>query len=209
MPKKKKVEKPIYKEYIVSPDWQKMRRWAFYKLGNKCEVCEASENIQIHHNNYGSLGNERPQADLVILCGGCHYQLHQHIPSWKLGKRSVGFSKGGKCTLCMSNRSKKTKYLSCGLSTQPGHSSLKKKPKVHRTLYICVRCIQAIGPRLLEENKQATVRRKKILKEQEQAKAKKERKKKEAKKAKKPKKIPPLVTAPQVVVIRRPSKKTT
>ena len=154
MTKKRKFERPDYKEYINSYEWNRKRVKAFYVLGKRCEVCGSSKNIHVHHNNYGSLGNEKPRADLVILCKECHKELHLLVPTNSLGKRSVGYTKGHRCTLCMdSNQYKKTKYLSCGFSTQLGHSWKNPKPKAHRILHICERCLEAVGPRLLEENK--------------------------------------------------------
>jgi hypothetical protein len=224
MPKKKKGPTPLYEDYIGSPEWQKKRIQAFYALGNKCEVCGSSKNIHVHHNNYGSLGNENPKADLVILCDECHENLHCHVPSNLLGKRSVGYTRGHKCTMCMSTKHKKTKYLSCGLSTQPGHSWRKKKPKVHRILHICERCIDAIGSKLLEENKVTNSMKKKMIREKTETKkkerllrrkAKKQKtelspiKAKNIKKPKKSKKESLVAEPPQVVVMRRPTRKAT
>lgn len=225
MTKKRKFERPDYKEYINSYEWNRKRVKAFYVLGKRCEVCGSSKNIHVHHNNYGSLGNEKPRADLVILCKECHKELHLLVPTNSLGKRSVGYTKGHRCTLCMdSNQYKKTKYLSCGLSTQLGHSWKNPKPKAHRILHICERCLEAVGPRLLEENKITNSMKKKMLREKTETKkkkrllrlkAKKEKAKlpsskiKKVKKSKKPKKPPLSTDFAEVVVLRQPGRKTT
>jgi hypothetical protein len=185
MPKKKKGPTPLYEDYIGSPEWQKKRIQAFYALGNKCEVCGSSKNIHVHHNNYGSLGNENPKADLVILCDECHENLHCHVPSNLLGKRSVGYTRGHKCTMCMSTKHKKTK-----LEENKVTNSMKKKMIREKT----------------ETKKKERLLRRKAKKQKTEPSPIKA---KNIIKPKKPKKESLVAEPPQVVVMRRPTRKVT
>ena len=221
MAKKKRKDPPRYADYMKSADWLKKRRYAFYLLGKVCEICGASKGINVHHNNYGALGNERPRADLVIMCAGCHLAFHKLIPAQKLGKKSTGYTTV-KCTLCMGTQLKKINYRSCSTSLQRGHSVRNPKEKIHRVLKICTQCVEALDERLLSENKisKSAVQKEKreITAKKKEAKRKKrlqrlEAKKEKAqrlppqaskpKKRKKPKKPPLPVNPPEVLVLRK------
>jgi hypothetical protein len=41
-------------------------------LKDKCQFCDSSENLEIHHRTY----NNPEINDLIILCQGCHKALH-------------------------------------------------------------------------------------------------------------------------------------
>ena len=219
MAKKKKIPTPLYHEYIDSPAWLKKRMQAYWCLGKVCEVCGSSKKLQVHHNNYEALGNEKIFRDLVILCENCHKAFHKVIPSQKLGKRSIGYTK--KCSLCMTNAHKQTKYLSCSTSRRTKEQKERKK----RTLRVCRVCVEALTGCLLSENKISNIKQKppQSAKKKEAKKkrrllrleAKKEKaallppKDSKPKKTKKPKKPHPPVSSPEVVVLRRSSRKTT
>ena len=65
-----------YHAYISSPAWKQKRKQALSHHGSKCQVCGATEKLQVHHKHYRRLGRER-MADLSILCGGCHENEHE------------------------------------------------------------------------------------------------------------------------------------
>ena len=181
-------------------------------------MCGSSKKLHVHHNNYEALGNEKIFRDLVILCESCHEALHKVVPSQELGKESVWYRK--KCSLCM-RKNKLTEYLSCSTYRRTKDQRERKK----RTLRICNVCARAFPTPLLSENKNAVQKEKleqaakkreaKKLRCARRLKAKKEKAKLLPPKAPKPKKAkklkkPPLpVNPPEVVVLRRSSRKTT
>ena len=202
--KKKVIPKPNYGAYINSSAWLKKRIQAYWCLGKVCELCGSNKKIQVHHNNYSALGSEKIFRDLVILCESCHKAFHKAIPSQELGKKRVGYTK--KCSLCMTNTHKQTKYLSCSTSRRTKEQKERKK----RTLRVCRVCVESLTGRLLSENKISNIKQKPPQSAKKKEKAKllppKASKPTKVKKLKKP---PPPVGSPEVVVLRRSSRKTT
>ena len=142
-----------YTPYINSDAWAKMRGHTFALLGRRCEVCASKKKVQVHHNNYGSLGGERPEKDLIILCTTCHEALHATTPASALGKRWFQSA----CSLCTRNHTKQTKYLSCGAPSGGAEP---------RILRVCKLCEDSLSGRLLVEKKDAASRRQKEEKQQ-------------------------------------------
>ena len=66
-----------YTEYLQSPHWQSVRKWALERAGHKCQLCGSRKHLQVHHNSYGSLGEEVP-CDLIVLCDPCHERNSEH-----------------------------------------------------------------------------------------------------------------------------------
>jgi hypothetical protein len=70
--------KITYREYLLSPHWQDVRRrfWGS-KLHNRCcYACGVKRDLQVHHKTYKRIGKERLN-DLVMLCGVCHKETHR------------------------------------------------------------------------------------------------------------------------------------
>ena len=65
-----------YKSYLNTEHWFRKRR-AFLRRFPECFVCNDTENCQVHHKTYINIGRE-PDRDLVTLCWGCHFLLHQY-----------------------------------------------------------------------------------------------------------------------------------
>jgi len=66
-----------YREYLRTPEWQARRRNALAAALSRCEVCNVSENLDVHHRTYERLGAE-DEADLTVLCRSCHGLFHEH-----------------------------------------------------------------------------------------------------------------------------------
>jgi len=64
-----------YKDYLLSNDWQIVRRIALAHFGNKCQLCGSTQNLNVHHKNYDNIGNETLD-DLTLLCKSCHEKFH-------------------------------------------------------------------------------------------------------------------------------------
>lgn len=65
-----------YKSYMSSPEWEKHRKAAVERSGNRCQVCNESGLLNVHHRSYERLGNELP-GDLIVLCRECHRIFHE------------------------------------------------------------------------------------------------------------------------------------
>jgi 5-methylcytosine-specific restriction endonuclease McrA len=67
-----------YRQYLQSPHWHDVRKrfWNSKLCDGTCEVCGGTERLQVHHNTYKRIGNERLN-DLVLLCDDCHKEAHR------------------------------------------------------------------------------------------------------------------------------------
>ena len=67
--------KANYQAYLTSDAWKKKAEVAKLAAGFRCQVCNDSESIQVHHRTYEKIGDESP-SDLIVLCDGCHSLFH-------------------------------------------------------------------------------------------------------------------------------------
>ncbi|MCV3216612.1 replicative DNA helicase [Plectonema radiosum NIES-515] len=69
-----------YHEYINSQEWQEVRKLALQRSGDKCQICGSKNSLDVHHNSYDNLGNERENLeDLVVLCSEHHQLYHDAL----------------------------------------------------------------------------------------------------------------------------------
>lgn len=67
-----------YRAYLESPHWRSLSRWAKWKAGYRCQLCNAYDKpLDAHHRTYERLGREL-DGDLIVLCRGCHTLFHEH-----------------------------------------------------------------------------------------------------------------------------------
>lgn len=71
--------KDEYKRYLRSPQWLEKRGEALQRAAKRCQLCGFTEQLEVHHNTYEHLGDERPE-DLVVLCSPCHRRHHGRTP---------------------------------------------------------------------------------------------------------------------------------
>jgi len=79
--------KPIsaeYRKYLQSQRWKDLRTLALFRAHNKCQECEATEMLCIHHLKYTWKRQDEPVTDVKVLCLVCHGKAHQR----KLQKRN-------------------------------------------------------------------------------------------------------------------------
>jgi predicted HNH restriction endonuclease len=69
--------KLAYEEYLKSPRWKELKNQALLKSGNKCQVCNSSFKLNVHHREYPKLWGEEPQSFLTVLCNKCHKLFHK------------------------------------------------------------------------------------------------------------------------------------
>lgn len=66
-----------YKEYLKTEHWRYVRWFVLEARGRKCQRCDATENLNIHHKSYEHRGRELQHLDtLEVLCRDCHAAEH-------------------------------------------------------------------------------------------------------------------------------------
>lgn len=66
-----------YSDYLNSQHWLKFRNKIIFERGYRCEECGWDENLNVHHDSYDNLGNEKP-SDVRLLCYRCHMEFHEN-----------------------------------------------------------------------------------------------------------------------------------
>jgi hypothetical protein len=66
-----------YPDYLLTPEWQEKRKKALRFAGFRCQLCNSSERLNVHHRTYERLGCEL-LGDLFTLCNDCHAIFHQN-----------------------------------------------------------------------------------------------------------------------------------
>lgn len=67
--------KAAYAEYLLSDVWQGKRTAALERAGNRCQLCNGTKILNVHHRTYERIGAEAPE-DLTVLCRSCHAKFH-------------------------------------------------------------------------------------------------------------------------------------
>lgn len=67
-----------YTQYLRTTHWHTVRREAIQRAEGRCQLCDSTELLQVHHRTYARVGTERP-TDVIVLCDSCHKRHHQHI----------------------------------------------------------------------------------------------------------------------------------
>ncbi len=67
-----------YSSYIQSEQWHARRRARLDFARRRCEICNRSENLEVHHRTYERLGNEELE-DLLVVCSRCHDTFHHRL----------------------------------------------------------------------------------------------------------------------------------
>ncbi len=67
----KQLQTMPYEEYLQSPEWVKKRKKALRFAQYKCQLCNSSEHLNVHHRTYERRGHEL-MNDLTVLCSDCH-----------------------------------------------------------------------------------------------------------------------------------------
>lgn len=71
-------KKPNYGEYLQSSEWAEKRALVLKRDHFKCQICNSSKDLHVHHRSYKNLGNERETGDLITLCAECHALFHKN-----------------------------------------------------------------------------------------------------------------------------------
>jgi len=76
-----------YGDYLRSERWAQLRDAAIKKAEGRCQVCNSPEELNVHHRDYGRLGEDGEERDLVVLCQVCHEGYHFIIAEKRPKKR--------------------------------------------------------------------------------------------------------------------------
>lgn len=60
-----------YQTYLRSRRWKEKAKRAKRRAGYRCQICNSSMNLEVHHRTYERLGYEADD-DLTVLCARCH-----------------------------------------------------------------------------------------------------------------------------------------
>jgi len=69
------MTKEEYAMYLKTDGWKERRKGALKYADKRCQLCNSTDKLNVHHNTYDNLGDEMPR-DLIVLCEACHYYLH-------------------------------------------------------------------------------------------------------------------------------------
>ena len=78
----------FYHEYLASERWRQRRNRALRLALYRCATCGARRGLEVHHTTYERLGDEL-DADLQVLCRGCHLGWHRQQIAGRLHLRIV------------------------------------------------------------------------------------------------------------------------
>lgn len=73
------IKRMPYSSFLRTAYWFAVSHKAKAHAGMRCQVCNSSESINVHHRTYESHGSEHLNMnDLVVLCESCHGLFHGH-----------------------------------------------------------------------------------------------------------------------------------
>lgn len=78
------LRKMPYAAYLRTNHWRMARMRALNNSGHRCQVCNSSRGLDVHHRTYERRGSEW-DGDLLVLCRDCHGTFHR---TGKLAKDS-------------------------------------------------------------------------------------------------------------------------
>ena len=73
------VEKYTYDDYLASDLWKITQTIAKKRARGKCQVCNSSEHLQVHHRSYEDGLGKESVTDLTVLCRDCHKLFHDNL----------------------------------------------------------------------------------------------------------------------------------
>lgn len=66
-----------YYDYLKSPEWKSKRAPVLKNATYRCQVCNSTKRLEVHHRTYERLGSEL-ESDLTVLCHNCHNLFSTH-----------------------------------------------------------------------------------------------------------------------------------
>jgi 5-methylcytosine-specific restriction endonuclease McrA len=68
-----------YKDFLKTDYWRIFALNAKTAAGNRCQLCNATGELHVHHRTYERRGHEEDQ-DVIVLCAHCHAKFHDKLP---------------------------------------------------------------------------------------------------------------------------------
>lgn len=66
-----------YYDFLKTPYWKAIAEKVRYKADYKCQICNSSEGLNVHHRSYENHGDElHHMEDLICICKDCHEKHH-------------------------------------------------------------------------------------------------------------------------------------
>ena len=66
-----------YQAYLQTEHWQSVRATALRRAKFRCQLCNASGSLHVHHRSYEHRGEEQHYMhDVIVLCRRCHEKHH-------------------------------------------------------------------------------------------------------------------------------------
>ena len=66
-----------YCDFLKTPYWKAISERVKYKAKYKCQICNSTDNLCVHHRSYSSHGDEvHNLEDLICICQDCHTKHH-------------------------------------------------------------------------------------------------------------------------------------
>jgi len=88
----RKPTKDEYSDELKDQRWKDLRRKIIERDSGRCQVCDSSKALQVHHKRYirGKKAWEHPENLLITLCQSCHSLFHKnqnHLQAKKKNKK--------------------------------------------------------------------------------------------------------------------------
>ena len=66
-----------YHDFLNTPYWKAISEKVRQKAGFKCQICNSSESLNVHHRSYENHGDElHHMEDLICICKDCNEKHH-------------------------------------------------------------------------------------------------------------------------------------
>lgn len=66
-----------YKEYLKTENWRTVRLAMLIRSHFRCQICNGSNSLEVHHRSYKNFGDES-LVDLIVLDRQCHHLFSQN-----------------------------------------------------------------------------------------------------------------------------------
>lgn len=71
------LKKLPYADYLKTEHWKRIRTGALDRAKHRCQTCNTSIGLHVHHRTYENRGDEQPE-DVTVLCATCHKLFHDN-----------------------------------------------------------------------------------------------------------------------------------
>ena len=66
-----------YNDFLKTPYWKAIAEKVKHRAKNRCQICNGTENLNVHHRSYVHHGEELYHLeDLICVCKNCHKKHH-------------------------------------------------------------------------------------------------------------------------------------